>query len=50
MVFVGAASHLLPIKPATIEAYIRETFARKGDKVVEINLKAFAAGREAIQW
>jgi indolepyruvate ferredoxin oxidoreductase, beta subunit len=50
VVIVGAASHLLPIKPATLEACIRETFARKGDKVVEINLKAFHIGREAIQW
>ncbi len=47
MVMVGAAAHLLPVPPETIAELIRQTFARKGDKVVEINLKAFAAGREA---
>ena len=46
MVIVGAASHLLPVKEETIETLIREMFARKGEKIVEINLKAFRAGRE----
>ena len=47
MVMVGAASHRLPVKVETLEQYIRTTFAAKGDKVVESNLKAFRAGREA---
>ena len=47
MVMVGAASHLLPIPPETIESYISEAFAGKGEKIVEINLRAFRAGREA---
>ncbi len=47
MVLAGAASHCLPIKEETMKAFIRELFARKGEKVVEINLKAFDLGREA---
>jgi indolepyruvate ferredoxin oxidoreductase beta subunit len=46
MVIVGAAADLLPVRVETLEAYIRETFARKGEKVVEANLRAFQAGRE----
>ncbi len=46
MVLAGAASHFLPIKPGTMENFIKEIFARKGDKVVDINLKAFAMGRK----
>jgi indolepyruvate ferredoxin oxidoreductase beta subunit len=47
MVMVGAAMHLLPIKAATIEAAVRAIFQRKGDEVVDINLRALRAGREA---
>ena len=47
MVMVGAASHRLPVEVATLEHFIRTVFAPKGDKVVEANLKAFRAGREA---
>lgn len=50
MVVVGAASHLVPIQPAAMEAHIRTAFARKGESVVETNLKAFAAGRAAVRW
>lgn len=46
MVLAGAASHFLPIKAETMENFIKEIFARKGEKVVDINLKAFALGRE----
>ena len=46
MVLAGAASHFLPIKPETMENFIKEIFARKGDKVVDINLKAFTMGRK----
>ncbi|MBN2382101.1 indolepyruvate oxidoreductase subunit beta [bacterium] len=45
MVMVGAASSFLPVKRETLLALIEETFARKGEKVVEINKKAFEAGR-----
>jgi indolepyruvate ferredoxin oxidoreductase beta subunit len=47
MVIVGAAAHLLPITLASIEHFVRTLFAVKGDKVVETNLRALAAGREA---
>lgn len=47
MVIVGAASHLLPVKVETMEHYIEDMFKRKGDQVVEANLKAFRAGRDA---
>jgi indolepyruvate ferredoxin oxidoreductase, beta subunit len=47
MVMVGAASHRLPVNVDTLEHFIRTTFAAKGEKVVETNLKAFCAGREA---
>jgi indolepyruvate ferredoxin oxidoreductase beta subunit len=46
VVMVGAASSFLPVSPETIEKAIRGTFGRKGEKVVEMNLEAFRAGRE----
>lgn len=47
MVMVGAASQLLPIQPDTIERFIEKRFQAKGERVVEANVKAFRAGREA---
>lgn len=47
MVMVGAASHLLPIDLTTMEHFITDMFKRKGDKIVEANIAAFRAGREA---
>jgi indolepyruvate ferredoxin oxidoreductase, beta subunit len=47
MVMVGAASSKLPLRVENLEAAIRDMFARKGEKVVEINVKAFRSGREA---
>lgn len=47
LVMVGAVSGILPIEPETIEAGVRKTFARKGEKIVDANIKAFRAGREA---
>jgi indolepyruvate ferredoxin oxidoreductase beta subunit len=47
MVMVGAASRLLPVSFETIEHFVRTLFAAKGARVVETNLKALAAGREA---
>jgi indolepyruvate ferredoxin oxidoreductase beta subunit len=49
MVMVGAASHFLPVRSETIEKFISEAFARKGEKVVAANLKAFQAGRRAAE-
>jgi Pyruvate/2-oxoacid:ferredoxin oxidoreductase gamma subunit len=47
MVMVGAASHHLPVQVATLEHFIESIFAAKGPTVVETNLRAFRAGREA---
>lgn len=47
MVMVGAASHVLPFEPDLLERLIARRFDSKGAKVVEQNLLAFRAGREA---
>jgi indolepyruvate ferredoxin oxidoreductase, beta subunit len=47
MVMVGAAIHLLPIQSGSVENAVRAIFARKGAEVVDINLRALRAGREA---
>ena len=47
MVMVGAASHWLPVQVETIQHFIESLFARKGEKVVATNLRAFLSGREA---
>ena len=50
MVLLGmAARHLDILTPDQLRRAIRTIFARKGDKVVEDNLKAFDAGYEGIQ-
>ena len=50
MVLLGmAARHLAIVTPDQIRTAIRTVFGRKGDKVVEDNLKAFDAGYEGIQ-
>ena len=46
-VLAGAAAPLLPIPAETIERGIAARFAPKGAKVVELNLAAFRAGRDA---
>ena len=50
MVLLGmAARHLAILSPDDLRTAIRTVFARKGDKVVEDNLKAFDAGYEGVQ-
>ena len=49
VVMVGAASTLLPIPSETLLACIEEGFAAKGDRVVAVNRRAFAAGRDAVE-
>ncbi len=49
IVMVGAASPLLPLKEASLLSVIEEMFGAKGGKVVEMNRKAFALGRETAQ-
>jgi indolepyruvate ferredoxin oxidoreductase, beta subunit len=47
MVIVGAASGLLPVRFESIEQFVRTQFASKGQKTVDINLRALRAGRDA---
>ncbi len=47
VVLVGAAADLLPVEPERLEEELRRAFAAKGDQVIETNLRAFRAGREA---
>lgn len=47
IVMVGAASNRLCVKNELLEESIRERFCSKGERLVEINLKAFRLGREA---
>ena len=44
IVLLGAASPFLGIEVEKIEQGIRSVFSRKGDAIVEMNLKAFRAG------
>lgn len=46
MILLGAASPFIEIAPEKIEDAIRTIFSRKGEKIVESNIKAFRAGRE----
>jgi indolepyruvate ferredoxin oxidoreductase, beta subunit len=45
MVMLGAASPFIEITADIIEAAITDIFKRKGDSIVEVNLKAFREGR-----
>lgn len=47
IVLLGACSHLLGIEPEKFEQGIERIFSRKGQDVVDSNLKAFRAGQEA---
>lgn len=46
LALLGAASHLLGIEPSKFEEGIRRIFARKGEEVVELNIKAFREGQK----
>jgi len=45
MVILGAASPFIDIPYGSLENAIRKLFGRKGEEIVEINLKALKAGR-----
>ena len=45
MVMLGAASVHLILEKKSLEEFIRELFKPRGDKVIDINLKAFQLGR-----
>ena len=47
VILLGAAQKALGLGYEKLEAAIRRVFARKGDAIVEANIKALAIGREA---
>ena len=47
VILLGAAQKALGLEYEKLEAAIRRVFARKGDAVVEANIKALSLGREA---
>jgi indolepyruvate ferredoxin oxidoreductase, beta subunit len=47
MVILGAASHYIDIAFESLEKAVRDLFARKGEEIVEVNLRALRAGRDA---
>ncbi len=49
IVLLGAAAPFLGIEAAKLEQGIRDTFSRKGEQVVEMNIAAFRAGYEYAQ-
>jgi indolepyruvate ferredoxin oxidoreductase beta subunit len=48
MILAGAASHYLPLKEKTMKNGISKMFGGKGEKIVDMNYKAFDLGRAAI--
>ncbi len=46
VVMLGAATPFIQITPEKIETGIKRIFNKKGDKIIELNLKAFRAGRK----
>ncbi|MFW6160442.1 MAG: indolepyruvate oxidoreductase subunit beta [Acidobacteriota bacterium] len=48
MVMLGAASCFLAVKEEILLKYIEKLFSSKGKSIVEMNLKAFRLGRDAV--
>jgi indolepyruvate ferredoxin oxidoreductase beta subunit len=48
VVMVGAASTRLDLPREVLEECVRDGFASKGERIVEVNLRAFRAGRAAV--
>ncbi len=46
IVVLGAASHFISMPFSSIENSVRKLFGRKGEEIVNLNLKALNAGRE----
>ena len=44
MVLLGAATDILPLSKDTIKKTIKKLFAKKGERMVNLNLKAFKSG------
>lgn len=49
IVMLGAASDYLGIEYAALEDAIRAIFGRKGDEIVQLNIDALAAGKNAVK-
>lgn len=49
IVVLGAASHFIEMPFLSLENAIRTLFARKGEEIVEVNLKALRAGRDFVK-
>lgn len=47
MVMVGAASGFLPLKKESLQEAVSQLFARKGEEIVQKNLKAMDLGEQA---
>src|SRR5690606_966124 len=47
MVILGAASSFISMPFTSLENAVRKMFGRKGAEIVEVNLKALRAGRDA---
>ena len=47
MVLVGALAKELPLKETSVRAAVKDLFIRKGERIVEINLKAIEQGKTA---
>jgi indolepyruvate ferredoxin oxidoreductase, beta subunit len=48
MVILGAASSHIDMLYSSLEEAVRKLFGRKGDEVVDVNLRALKAGREFV--
>lgn len=46
IVMLGAASHFIDLPLNSLENAIRKLFGRKGEEIIDLNLKALSAGRE----
>jgi indolepyruvate ferredoxin oxidoreductase beta subunit len=46
IVMLGAASHFIDLPFKSLENAIRKLFGRKGQEIIDLNLKALSAGRE----
>jgi indolepyruvate ferredoxin oxidoreductase beta subunit len=49
IVVLGAASHFIEMPFPSLENAIRTLFRRKGEEIVEVNLKALRAGRDFVK-
>lgn len=49
MVALGAIAHLFSISFKSLEEIVTNKFKRKGDEVVEVNIKALYAGKEYVE-